>query len=456
MRKEPPPRQIVILIDVSGSMGGWPLRKAQEIATALIARLRPVDTLEIIAFTAGAESLLAGQPMTEQGKDRAQRAIAGLRIGGGTDPEAALRLLAGRRYRECGMFFISDGEFAAVRARPDCETTAFAIGKSRGGISSALAEIADAIPVSDDDFNAAAIRIQFFDPVPRKNRFEPGRFTPIPGPDAFAGGWGTLPADPPPLAGTAVTHARDDAELAAVRPRPRDRVLAFRDQDAGTVGAFTTALPASYYGSSAGARAVTSWIERLLAQSARHRYGFALSARGAGIELRISLLATGAAVPRVDRLSATLEVPPEGDKWGVPGHGSMPIRLRPDPELEGVFAGFFTPPAVAEVTRAWLVLREIGPDALRRAQRVPLELPPPLPEGTVPSTAEGWSQGLNRSLLEAITAAGGGLLLDPDDDRALLLHDVGRLGRARPLRPWLLLAALSLYLVQIGLRRYLR
>lgn len=442
----PPPRDVVLLIDTSGSMSGWPLAKSKEIAAVLVGLLRGVDRLHLIAFTGGAHPLISDLPMTSQGKQDARRVIASLRPGGGTDPTAALAMVRGRRFSHCGLFMISDGEFASVRSRPDCEATVFAIGKNLRNMPKTLAELAEPFPVPDDSFDPAGIRMGYFNPEPRQNRFEPGRYTPLAGLDAFHGGWSLLPDPSPPLVGNAVTHAKDDAELAAVRPRPRDPVLAFRDAPGGgTVGAFTTRLPASYWDSPAGSRAVSGWIERLLAHSERDRYAFRIEDRGAAVELRLTLLSKGGAVPRVDRLSAVLE---------RPGAASVPVALRADPELDGVFEGVLRLDRRGEEAEgARLVVSEGGPDALRRAQRIPFLVAPGGGSQRVAGD-EAWSFGLARDPLREIARSTGGLVLEPGDGAAVL-HGAGAAPPSRRLWPWLAGAALVFLLSQVAVRRTL-
>jgi Mg-chelatase subunit ChlD len=436
----PPSRQIVILIDASGSMSGWPMAMQKKIAAYIISQMRETDYLDLIAFTSSSHHLIKNQLATDEVKRRALRALGTVSASGGTDPSAALRLIANRRFQECGLFFLSDGHFAHLALRPDCQATVFAIGHSESSIPEVLIELAEPFPV-DPSFNPASVKISYLDPEKRKNHFEVGRYRPLDGIDALQGGWTMLPDPARYLHGNAVTHAREDAELAAIRPRFTDPILAFRDGRAGTMAVFTTEIPDAYI--EQGEETVTRWLERLLSYSARDRYGIAIQDRGANLELRVSLLAQRGVAPRVHRLSALLEV--------VDG-GSSSVTLRPDPELTGVFIGVIPWPEVRPGAAAALVLRESGPDALERPQRIPFTLPAVVAEsGFQQRSGEAWSHGLNQELLHRIADAGGGRY-DPGPDD-LLLHGGGPGAPAVELRSVLLVSAALLFLAQITVRR---
>ncbi|MDZ7652946.1 MAG: VIT domain-containing protein [Burkholderiaceae bacterium] len=86
------PRDYVFIIDVSGSMHGFPLDVAKALLRDLIGRLRPSDTFNVIPF-AGGSSQLAVQslPASEENIARAVRFINGQTGGGGTELLPALR-----------------------------------------------------------------------------------------------------------------------------------------------------------------------------------------------------------------------------------------------------------------------------------------------------------------------------------------------------------------------------
>ncbi len=421
----PPPRHAVIVLDASGSMAPWQLAKEKQIAAHLVDLLRPEDRLDLIAFTDGARHLMRDQWMDSDGKEQARRTLASIVASGATDPSAALELIAERRLRDCGLFFLSDGDFDRVALRPDCEATVFAIGG--GSVSQALRRLAEPHPVGKD-FDPGAIRFRFFHPEPRRQTWITGSYRPLGWP---AGG------EVPRLEGHAVARPRDDADVTLYRPRPRDPVLAYRPQGAATVGALTTALPDPRR----EAAAIRRWIGRLLAWEARDRYALQLRDRGAGtVALEIAASAGQGRSPDAGALSVELEV----------GSGfRQSVALEPDPDLPGIFRGTLRLPPVREPTPGALVLVESGAGS-ERPQRIPFLVPPAA--RTSPRSEEAWSFGLDRPLLEAIAGAGFGRL-DPTGDDLLPPRRPGS-RRGLELRSALLCTAAALYLLQIFARRF--
>lgn len=86
------PRDYVFIVDVSGSMHGFPLNVTKALLRDLIGRLRPSDTFNVIPF-AGGHSLLHPQslPASEENIARAIRFINAQTGGGGTELLPALR-----------------------------------------------------------------------------------------------------------------------------------------------------------------------------------------------------------------------------------------------------------------------------------------------------------------------------------------------------------------------------
>jgi Ca-activated chloride channel family protein len=89
---EIPPREYIFVLDVSGSMHGFPLNTAKDVLKNLIGRLKPTDTFNVLQFSGGSQLLspksIAASP---QNVSRAAALIDNLYAGGGTELEAALR-----------------------------------------------------------------------------------------------------------------------------------------------------------------------------------------------------------------------------------------------------------------------------------------------------------------------------------------------------------------------------
>jgi hypothetical protein len=85
------PRELVFVLDVSGSMNGFPIEKSKELARKAIARMRPNDTFNIITF-AGNTAVLwpEPKPATAENIAVADQFIAGTSGGGGTEMMTAI------------------------------------------------------------------------------------------------------------------------------------------------------------------------------------------------------------------------------------------------------------------------------------------------------------------------------------------------------------------------------
>ena len=85
------PRELVFVLDVSGSMNGFPIEKSKELARKAIARMRPNDTFNIITF-AGDTAVLWPEPKPASAENiaAADRFIAGTSGAGGTEMMTAI------------------------------------------------------------------------------------------------------------------------------------------------------------------------------------------------------------------------------------------------------------------------------------------------------------------------------------------------------------------------------
>lgn len=108
-----PPRDYVFVIDVSGSMRGFPLTVSKELFTKLAKDLRPVDSFNILLF-AGSSKTLAAQPLlaTPRNVTKAIEFLNNTQGGGGTELIDALEKginLPGHEDRSRSLIVITDG-----------------------------------------------------------------------------------------------------------------------------------------------------------------------------------------------------------------------------------------------------------------------------------------------------------------------------------------------------------
>lgn len=124
----PVPREVIFVIDNSGSMQGPSMDQAKAALTLALGRLRPADSFNVIRFNHATDAVFAGAlPATPLNVRAAARWVAGLRATGGTEMLPALqRALDGRerveRLRQ--VIFLTDGAvgnedrlFAVIRER---------------------------------------------------------------------------------------------------------------------------------------------------------------------------------------------------------------------------------------------------------------------------------------------------------------------------------------------------
>jgi Ca-activated chloride channel family protein len=87
-----PPREYVFVMDVSGSMNGFPIETSKALLRSVLGRLRPTDSFNVIFFSGGSYVLApASVPATDANKAWAIQEIDRQRGGGGTELLPALR-----------------------------------------------------------------------------------------------------------------------------------------------------------------------------------------------------------------------------------------------------------------------------------------------------------------------------------------------------------------------------
>jgi Mg-chelatase subunit ChlD len=440
---EPPPRHIVMLIDTSGSMCGAGLTQAQQIAVYVVERfLRPQDLLDIMAFTTTASAVLTEQAMTTEGRARASDEIRRMACDGGTDPTAALRLLAARKLTNCGLLFFSDGGFAPLQQlaeyRPDCRTTVFGIRAEAFAASEPIRALADPIQVGAN-FDPSRIKIPYFDPQARDRYFEPGSYTALSMRRVLSNGTALdIPAIP--LEGSATTSPKPEVVPIAVRPKLADPILAYKQAGAGYVGEWTTTLPVSWVSREDGRAAIRQWIGATLPLTDARRYVFQLMQRGEDVGVEVALSPQRDRLPDVEHVEAFLE---------IPGSAAVSIAMRRDESAPATFHGRMRASADDRPVEATLVLRESGPEALPRPQRIPVLLPPK-EDVAARRVPESFSFGLNEALLRRIAEQGNGTY---DALERMARPDATAADARIDLWPYLAALACACYLAAIFIRR---
>ncbi|MFM2400110.1 MAG: hypothetical protein RL341_2267 [Pseudomonadota bacterium] len=89
------PREYIFLVDISGSMHGFPLETSKAMLQKLIGQLRPSDTFNVMLFSGSAQMLNERSvPATKANIDQAIRTINEQRGGGSTEIVPALKRIA--------------------------------------------------------------------------------------------------------------------------------------------------------------------------------------------------------------------------------------------------------------------------------------------------------------------------------------------------------------------------
>jgi hypothetical protein len=259
-----------------------------------------------------------------------------------------------------------------------------------------MSALADPIHVTDG-FDPQRIKIPYFDQDAKNHFFEPGGYTALSMKHVLPSGFAMEVPDIP-LEGTATTSPKDDVVPVAVRPKLTDPVLAYRESGTANVGELTTAIPAAWVARADGRAAIRQWIEAVLPSVSSRRYTFQLAAHGSDLDIDIALAPEGNRLPDIERIDASIE---------VPGSSALDLAVRRDEQAPATFRARLALPPSDRPIDATLVLKESGPDALVRPQRIPM-LVPPRHAVSGRRVAESFSSGLNEPLLRAIAQAGSG------------------------------------------------
>ncbi|MEO8614985.1 MAG: VIT and VWA domain-containing protein [Luteolibacter sp.] len=204
-----PPRDYVVVLDVSGSMEGFPLNTAKNLLRDLVKGLRTDDTFNVVTFASGS-GVLSETPLPANPENvmLANQFIDGQHAGGGTELESALKVslaLPGGENRSRSILLITDGFISAdrevrnlIRSQiGNANLFAFGIGSSvNRELMESVARAGGGEPVivtSGSEVAPAAKRFREMvsNPVLAKVRIEAegvtlGSIEPDPHPDVFA------------------------------------------------------------------------------------------------------------------------------------------------------------------------------------------------------------------------------------------------------------------------------
>jgi len=118
-------RDLVFVVDVSGSMSGRKIEQARAALLAGLATLRPHDRFDVVAFSGAVDSLGGGRLLdaTPANLERASAMARGLDASGATDVDgaltAALASRASERDRFAAIVLLTDGDPTAGITSPD-------------------------------------------------------------------------------------------------------------------------------------------------------------------------------------------------------------------------------------------------------------------------------------------------------------------------------------------------
>ena len=138
---EATPKEIVFVIDTSGSMMGFPIEKAKEAMKLAMDRLNPRDTFNLITFS-GDEHILFPKPVpaTPENVRAAQAFLMSRNGSGGTEMMKAIRAALDPSDKQDHIriaCFMTDGEvgndmeiISEVQKHPNARVFAFGIGSS--------------------------------------------------------------------------------------------------------------------------------------------------------------------------------------------------------------------------------------------------------------------------------------------------------------------------------------
>lgn len=125
------PRELLFVIDTSGSMGGTSIEQAKKALQLALDRLQPDDTFGVIEFNSTPTALFWGaRRASHTNLDRARRLVARLEANGGTEILSAVELALSTQFQEA-----SEGDDGITRVRQIVFITDGAVGNEMDVLS---------------------------------------------------------------------------------------------------------------------------------------------------------------------------------------------------------------------------------------------------------------------------------------------------------------------------------
>lgn len=430
---EPPKRDILIIIDTSGSMGEANyMQLARAAANKVLDSLRPQDSITILPFSTDALRPFRSSTSGPDTIADARQFIGRLRVAGSTSMGRALAEARSLRGNNCALFIIGDGgyEAAQIQVSPICPTTAIGVANQLlPGIDTSWGQ---GIRISSIG-QLGAITYEAFAPEPRTTFWADGPFATLPvrTPSDFA-----MTSN---VVGAALSYPRPESHnIVVMADAPRAPVLAFRQDPTVRslrtgvfLGVVPTGLPDGPQGwASEVLRELIGWDDTGL-------FDITFELRDDEVNLRLVFVGDGPVPTNV------------GASILLPDGGSSGIALRPD-ERFGIFEGVGRVSLSNTAARAILNV-ELGRD---NVQSIPLRLPARgAAQGQVASVREGFGFGVDYDLLNDIRMATGGV--DLMRSRPSILRTVA-VPRQTPIWPFLAGIAILIFAASLilgGVRR---